>query len=767
MSLQPNQISPLRRRFTSAIRTRRTHEVLCALLLLIALASLYMNGLGIHYASDDDVVISWWFHHDLFHSAEISAKGLGRFFFMFFAPVSSTLLQIESDVLFNATRLLPYVLGLLGFAAFMNQIDRHSFPLLLTLAICLAFTPIWSGYTPVLGYPWWYSLGFAAFTWGALTWLKWFQTQRFRWAILTFLLITVALCTVEAFVPMLLAPAVVICWRLTAVDRRRTFKSWISSGTVAAFPAVLAVLTYVAVYLVFRIQNPSTYDGNRLSFAFPQIFVTWFQSTVTPLPGWNFLRTNNFSFDFITLWNKLAAFACVQPFYATKAAFVGLSVFAFYWHKHVRKETGNFTLLQLIIVCVIGTLTPNLLVSLTIKHQQAADLAYQPYFYSFYSLPFCLAGGLLLFGIVNSRVNGLQQLVFIAAGAILAVVLSLSNDLVSSASASVLRDNNLKWRAADHLLSSGCLGDLPQSALVYAPSLGWGANYWSNYFSTRLGRKLVISLEVPHNTDGTDEAGRFVFAYLSSPTKDGYFWEFGPLAADSNGNRKIQIGESSKRGEYRLSAFVATDEIFDIQVNGKTYVGDSHSCDEIPIVKQGKSVANTCTLQVHSKGFPMFTATEEPLDRPKPVAPGTLLHFAKDGNGTACLLAGWSQPEAWGVWSEGNHAALAVPIKSSGSDLVLELSGSGFVNSKCPQQRINVRVNKVLVGEIVFSLDQPEGMRRLRIPAEVAQREPDGLLIDFRCENPISPKAAGLSDDPRALALALRALRITDQNSTE
>jgi hypothetical protein len=762
MSLQPSRISQLRRHFPSALQTPRTHEVLCALLLLISLASLYMNGMGIHYASDDDVVISWWFHHDLFHCAEISAKGLGRFFFMFLAPLSSTLLQIENDALFNATRLLPYIFGLLGFAAFMYQVDRRNFPLLLTLAICLAFTPIWAGYTPVLGYPWWYSLGFAAFTWGALTWLKWFQTQRFRWAFMTFLLITIALCTVEAFVPMLLVPAVVIGWRLTTIDRTRTFKSWIRNGTVAAFPGVFAVFAYVAVYLVFRIQNPSTYDGNRLSFAFPQIFVTWFQSTVSPLPGWNFLRSNNFSSDLMMLWNKLVAFACRQPFYAAKAGLVGLSVFSFYCHRQVWKERGNLLLIYLIVICVVGTLSPNLLVSLTIKHQQAVDLAYQPYFYSFYSLPFCLAGGLLLFGIVNRYAHGRGRLVFILAGAILAVVLSLANDLVSSASASVLRENNLKWRAASHLLLSGCLEDLPQDALVYAPSLGWGADYWSNYFTTRLGRKLAISLEVPPHPDGGGEAGRFLFWYFPSPNNDGYFWEFGPLAADGTGNRKMQIGEYSGRKEYRLSPSSTIAESFAIQVNGRTYVGAGHSFNGILIVKPGKSVANTCTLLVHSKGFPMFAATKEPLDGAKPVLPGTLLHFAKGGNATGYLLAGWSQPEEWGVWSEGDYAALAVPVQSSGSDLILELSGSGFVNAKCPQQLINVRVNEMPIGEILFTLDQPEGLRRLRIPVAAAQREPGGLLIEFRCENPMSPEVAGISEDARKLALSLRTLRITD-----
>jgi hypothetical protein len=60
---------------------------------------------------------------------------------------------------------------------------------------------------------------------------------------------------------MLLVPAFVIAWRLTTIDWKRIFKSWINNGTVAAFPGVFAVLAYVAVYVVFRIQNPSTYDG--------------------------------------------------------------------------------------------------------------------------------------------------------------------------------------------------------------------------------------------------------------------------------------------------------------------------------------------------------------------------------------------------------------------------------------------------------------------------------------------------------------------------
>jgi len=91
----------------------------------------------------------------------------------------------------------------------------------------------------------------------------------------------------------------------------------------------------------------------------------------------------------------------------------------------------------------------------------------------------------------------------------------------------------------------------------------------------------------------------------------------------------MQIGEYSNREKYRLFAFVPTDEGLAIETGGKVYFGDRHSFEGIPIRKDGNGQANTLQLQVHSKGFPTFTAANEPFDRTKSVAPGTLLHFAK------------------------------------------------------------------------------------------------------------------------------------------
>jgi hypothetical protein len=624
VSSGPKLISPLGSHDRSGVRQYWTLNVVSTLLLIASLASLYINGLGIHYASDDDVVISWWFHHDLFHSAAISAKSLGRFFFVYFAPVSSTFLQIKNDYLFNVIRLAPYVAGMLGFATFMNTVDRSRFPLLLTFAVCLAFTPIWAGYTPLLGYPWWYSLGFAAFTSGSLTWLQWFERRRWYSAISTFFLIGIALCTVEAFIPMLLVPAIVIGSRVSTSLGKTTFAAWTKRVIVSASPVLVAVFAYLTVYVFYRLQNPSSYEGNRLSFAVPQLFITWIQATITPLPGWDFFRTNSFSFDLAALGKKVFAFVAMQPFYGIKALFVGLSVFAFY---RSRREVNGSNIRQLTLlaaICVIGAITPNFLMSLTPKHQQMADLAYQPYFYSFYSLPFCLAGGLLLFGAGANQFKPPVRIFFGALGATAATFLSLATDVVNSASAHVLRENNLKWRAVDQFISSGCLGVLPDKAVIYAPSLGWGADYWARYFLIRVGRKFVVTQDCPPNVYVAGGPSRFVFTYIPSQTNDGYFWEFGSLNADPAGNRLIKIGVCCSRKDYLLSGFVSGDENFWVKMNGKTFSGKNHRFGPVLMTKSERAVVSMLSLNVQSQSFPVFSTSEDLPDKSEIVKPAGL-----------------------------------------------------------------------------------------------------------------------------------------------
>jgi hypothetical protein len=106
-------ISPLSdersHRATRVVGSADGRDFIWLLLILVSIATLYLYGLPIRYGSDDDVVISWWYHHDLYQQAEICAKSAGRFFLLFLPPISSALLQIPNEFLFDAIRLLPFL----------------------------------------------------------------------------------------------------------------------------------------------------------------------------------------------------------------------------------------------------------------------------------------------------------------------------------------------------------------------------------------------------------------------------------------------------------------------------------------------------------------------------------------------------------------------------------------------------------------------------------------------------------------------------------
>jgi len=139
------------------------------------------------------------------------------------------------------------------------------------------------------------------------------------------------------------------------------------------------------------------------------------------------------------------------------------------------------------------------------------------------------------------------------------------------------------------------------------------------------------------------------------------------------------------------------------------------------------------------------------------VAPSQRVRFSEGAPGCAYLLDGFSRPAKWGCWTEGNAAALYLPLREdlpSLRDLRLHLRLQMFVHppgksiAKC-----SVRIN----GRQALSLSETQ-----QVPKnyEIALRADDfeesrALFVQFRIEDPRSPADFGLSKDPRALGVGL------------
>ena len=145
---------------------------------------------------------------------------------------------------------------------------------------------------------------------------------------------------------------------------------------------------------------------------------------------------------------------------------------------------------------------------------------------------------------------------------------------------------------------------------------------------------------------------------------------------------------------------------------------------------------------------------------------GAKLRFAADGGDGWVPLYGFSQREAWGVWTNGHEAATILGLPAA-TNMRLELifRVKAFVSDAHQSLRCTVRVNGHLVEKWAFEFsdggDHPV-TRMAPLPAGAAS---SGVLcIIFTMDEVVSPQRLGISDDDRLLGLGLHTLTLQPES---
>jgi len=116
------------------------------------------------------------------------------------------------------------------------------------------------------------------------------------------------------------------------------------------------------------------------------------------------------------------------------------------------------------------------------------------------------------------------------------------------------------------------------------------------------------------------------------------------------------------------------------------------------------------------------------------------------------LTNGWSRPEAWGAWSDGGKASISLPLPIDQTPKYITLSVKPFVLSSNPEQKVQIWINGIFLKNITF---QSDILTELDLPISPKVLEDGYLTIGFYFSNNISPKALGLGNDDRSLAIGL------------
>jgi hypothetical protein len=143
---------------------------------------------------------------------------------------------------------------------------------------------------------------------------------------------------------------------------------------------------------------------------------------------------------------------------------------------------------------------------------------------------------------------------------------------------------------------------------------------------------------------------------------------------------------------------------------------------------------------------------------------GEAVEVSASQSGTEVLVEGWSTPEAWGVWSDGDAAALAIRIEHADEAAVtLRLEGRALVTAEHPSQRFVVwwdarqaRASHFSASSARVVIDIP--LEPLSEEEAGGQRRPHLLRIAF--PDAVAPSALGLNQDERRVAFGLERLRL-------
>lgn len=120
------------------------------------------------------------------------------------------------------------------------------------------------------------------------------------------------------------------------------------------------------------------------------------------------------------------------------------------------------------------------------------------------------------------------------------------------------------------------------------------------------------------------------------------------------------------------------------------------------------------------------------------------------------LLSGWSQPESWGVWSDGETASLRLTIPSATGIALVTLRGWVFVNEQYPEQTVSFLVNDEMVQQA--TVHWPETTLEVSSPIRLDSQNDTVFSLQFAA--PMSPYALGMSSDTRQLAFGLQTIQI-------
>ena len=136
----------------------------------------------------------------------------------------------------------------------------------------------------------------------------------------------------------------------------------------------------------------------------------------------------------------------------------------------------------------------------------------------------------------------------------------------------------------------------------------------------------------------------------------------------------------------------------------------------------------------------------------------TRISFGQGGGSDSFKVSGWSKTEEKFTWSEGAEAVLQMAVAPTNDSVILKMRLAALVKPpEFPSQLVEVTVNDLKIAE--WQVGDTADFTAA-IPHDIA-KVGGVLTISIRTPKSTSPKALGLSADPRVLGICCLNLELS------
>jgi hypothetical protein len=142
------------------------------------------------------------------------------------------------------------------------------------------------------------------------------------------------------------------------------------------------------------------------------------------------------------------------------------------------------------------------------------------------------------------------------------------------------------------------------------------------------------------------------------------------------------------------------------------------------------------------------------------VTPGQTLTFA-NGENRGALISGWSVPESWGIWSDGNQAQLGfVLLRFKSANPTLSIACGAFIAPQIPERKVELWSRDIQLGNL--TLKQASNIRVSIRLSGFKLGEDYPLIVQLKIPFAKSPRELGISEESRRLGIGLVSIRFDD-----